>query len=187
MHMFNHHDKASLWKLCGKGGYSVNQDVFFFPQFLCPCIERSGEYCFTVVRLSVCPTVRPSVRLSVWTNLTWKQHFHITPKLIYLQGSYLVWRHISSICICLYQGQGHLQRSRSDKKVTFLKNLPFLGHSCFTNTSCCYHDKEKLHFEPHWNCRLQKLSIWTKLKFCHLPKGWKSVTLWQRSNNLAGL
>ena len=36
----------------------------------------------------------------------------------------------------LVQGQGHLQRSRSNIKVTFLKKWPFQGHSCFTNTSC---------------------------------------------------
>ena len=48
----------------------------------------------------------------------------------------MVWRHISSICICWYQGQGHLQRSRSNIKVTFLKKWPFWGHLCFTNTSC---------------------------------------------------
>ena len=53
-----------------------------------------------------CPLVCPSV----CTNLTWK-HFP-TPKLIYLQGSYLVWRHISSICICCYQS------SRSSAKVS---------------------------------------------------------------------
>ena len=77
--------------------------------------------------------------LSVYTNLKWKLNvFPITPKLIYLQGSYLVWRHISSICICWYQGQGHLQRSRSNIKVTFLKQWPFWGHSCFTNTSCFF-------------------------------------------------
>ena len=40
------------------------------------------------------------------------------------------------MCICWYQGQGHLQRSRSNIKVTFLKKWPFRGHSCFTNTSC---------------------------------------------------
>ena len=33
----------------------------------------------------------------------------------------------------LVQGQGHLQRSRSNIKVTFLKKWLF---SCFTNTSC---------------------------------------------------
>ena len=51
----------------------------------------------------------------------YRKHFPIAPKQIYLQGSYLVWRHISSICICWYQGQSHLQRSRSNIKVTFLK------------------------------------------------------------------
>ena len=110
--------------------------VKFDDSFLCLRIERSGggAYCFTVVRLSV----RPSVRLSVCLHKpnVKTEHFPITPKLIYLQGSYLVWRHISSICICWYQGQGHLQRSRSNIKVTFLKKWPFRGHSCFTNTSC---------------------------------------------------
>ena len=46
--------------------------IFLYPEafeldqskFLCPCIERSWAYCFTVVFLSV--------RLSVCTNLTWK-------------------------------------------------------------------------------------------------------------------
>ena len=42
---------------------------------------------------------------------------------------------MSSIHICWYQGQGHLQRSRSNIKVTFLKKRPLCGHSCLTNTS----------------------------------------------------
>ena len=81
-----------------------------------------------------CAFVCLSVCLSVCLHkLNMKtQHFPITLKLIYLQGSYLVWRHISSICICWYQSQGHLQRSRSNTKVTFPKKLPFRGHSCFT-------------------------------------------------------
>ena len=48
----------------------------------------------------------------------------------------MVWRYISSICICWYQVQGHLQRSRSNIKFTFLKKWAFRGHSCFTNTFC---------------------------------------------------
>ena len=51
--------------------YKINCDFGNWPLcditgFLCPRIERSGAYCFTVVRLSV----RPSVRLSVCANLT---------------------------------------------------------------------------------------------------------------------
>ena len=42
--------------------------------------------------------------------------------------------HISSIHICWYKGQGHLQRSRSNIKVIFL-NVTFRGHECFTNKS----------------------------------------------------
>ena len=75
--------------------------------FLCPHIERWGEYCVTVVSLSV--------RL----HKPYKTH-------IWYEGIF------SSICICWYQGQGHLQRSRSNIKVTFQR------HSCFTNTSCSY-------------------------------------------------
>ena len=108
--------------------------VKFDDSFLCLRIERSGGGGHIVLPLSVCLSVRPSVCLHKLNVKT--EHFPITPKLIYLQGSYLVWRHISSICICWYQGQGHLQRSRSNIKVTFLKKWPFRGHSCFTNTSC---------------------------------------------------
>ena len=35
-----------------------------------------------------------------------------------------------------YQGQVHLQRSRSNIRVMFLKRWVFWGHWCFTNTSC---------------------------------------------------
>ena len=36
------------------------------------------------------------------------------------------------------KSKGHLQRSRSNIKVSFLKKWPFRGHSCFTNTSCLF-------------------------------------------------
>ena len=104
----------------------------FLKAFYAPVSKDRGHI---VLPLSV----RPSVHLSVCTNLTWKLNiFPLLLNMIYLQGSCLVWRHISSICICWYQGQGHLQRSRSNIKVTFLKKWPFLGHSCFTNTSCFF-------------------------------------------------
>ena len=67
--------------------------------------------------------------------------------MIYLPGSYLVWRHISSICICWYQGQGHPQRSRSNVEVTFLKKWSFRGHLCFTSTSCFFSGSCKLNTE----------------------------------------
>ena len=131
--------------------------AFSFFYFYAPVSKDWGAYCFTDARLSVCLSVCLR-KLNVKTL-----HFPITPKLIYLQGSYLVWRHISSICICWYQGQGHLQRSRSNIKITFLKRWPFLGHSCFTNTSCF-----SITFTTFWayfRFHLQMLSIFTSVKF----------------------
>ena len=102
--------------------------------FLCTRIERSWAYCFTIVRPSVCMYICPSVCPSVC----------------------LVWRHISLIHISWYQGQGHLQRSRSNIRVMCLKRWVFQGHLCFRNTSCFFF------------CKLQMLSLWTCLKFCCL-------------------
>ena len=109
---------------------NIAHDLLFMP----PYRKSGGAYCFTIVCLSIHPSIHLSVCLHKLNVKT--EHFPITPKLIYLQSSYLVWRHISSICICWYQG--HLQRSRSNIKVTFLKKWPFRGHSCFTNTSCYF-------------------------------------------------
>ena len=53
--------KAALLKIVKIQVYLVKGD-----SILCPRIERSGAYCFTVVR----PSVRLSVCLSVCTNLT---------------------------------------------------------------------------------------------------------------------
>ena len=53
------HLENQVYFYCGKKG---NFENVLFHFFLCPRIERSGAYRFTVVRLSVCP--------SVCTNLT---------------------------------------------------------------------------------------------------------------------
>ena len=50
----------------------------------------------------------------------------------------MVWRHISSPGTkvkVVRKGQGHLQWSRSNIRVMFLKKWVFRGHKCFTNTS----------------------------------------------------
>ena len=107
-----------------------------------------------VLLFSVCH----SICLSICTNLTFSHY----PKLIYLQGVYLVWGHISSIYICWNQSQGHLQRSRSNIKVTFLKKWLFWGHSCFTNTSCStMFAKAFCHrvFKT-WDCVVKGQCIW---------------------------
>ena len=88
-------------------------------------------------------TVLPlSVRPSVCTNLTWK--LNIFPLLlnqftykahIWYEGISHQYASAGTKVKVIFKGQGHLYRSRSNIKVTFLKKWPFRGHSCFTNTS----------------------------------------------------
>ena len=76
--------------------------------------------CLSVCLLSVCRGPKLNLKAS---------HFPLTSKLIWLQGPYLAQRHISSIHICWYKGQGYL--SRSNIKVTFLKKMAVLGALVF--------------------------------------------------------
>ena len=91
-----------------------------------------------VLPLSVCPSICQSIRLSVCTNLTWK--LNIFPLHLNLFVTRLIFgmKAHRLIHIFWYQGQGHLQRSRSNIRVMFLKRWVFLGHYCFTNTSCFF-------------------------------------------------
>ena len=107
--------------------------LFAKPVHFCAPVskDRGGGIFFTIVRLSVCLYVCLH-KLDVKTTFS---HYSLTNLLTRL----IFGRHISSIRICWYQGQGHLQRSRSNINVVFLKKRPFRGHSYFTNTYCfCY-------------------------------------------------
>ena len=71
--------------------------------------------------LSVCPSV--CLLKTKHVNLTFSYNFHSIQITMLILGM----KHISSIRISRYQGQGHLPRSRWNIKVTFLKKLDVLG------------------------------------------------------------
>ena len=140
--------------------------TFWFWYFYAHATKDTGRI---VLPLSV----RQSVCRSVSTNLTWKfnsktYHFPLIPKLIQLQGSYLVWRYISSIHIWWHQGKGHLPRSRSYTKVILKKKkktwpcsrvLVFHKYSLFLHVlEQFYH---RIQFDvKHWNVYYWSMIMW---------------------------
>ena len=103
--------------------------------FLCTCIKGSRAYCFTVV----CLSVRPSVHLSVCTNLTWKLNIfplllnwfsykaHIWLKAHLIDKHLLVPRSRSSAQVKV-KYQGHIsQKMGVSGALVFHKHILFLS------------------------------------------------------------
>ena len=97
--------------------------------FVCIHIERLGGILFRH-----CPSVPLSVCLCVCLKLDQHtKHFSVISNLFKSQCSYMVWRYISTVHICWYQGHMHLLWSnmKVTKKMAVLGAIVFHKHRLF--------------------------------------------------------
>ena len=114
------------------------------PGFLCPRIDRSGAYCFTMfVCLFICMSAES---LTCELNI-----FHTIQDTMLIFGMQVAFNNTQLVRV--------ISRSRSNNKVTILKKWPFRRQLCFTDTFCsewspkckCFFLLFKVVFKPQYN------------------------------------